>query len=165
MKVLVAFFSQTGNTRKIAKAIYEAIPCEKEIKEFSDIADVNPYDLLFVGFPIQAFSPAEQGKEFMKTYCRNKQVALFITHAAPENFEDLPAWIEQCKSHLPDKNVVGIFDCQGEVSEHLLKFALESDDSLLQKLGELGLTAKGQPDATRLKRAHAFAEEIVAKCF
>jgi len=44
---------------------------------------------MFVGFPIHAFRPAEQGKEFMKTYCQNKQVALFITHAVPGNFEKI----------------------------------------------------------------------------
>jgi len=31
MKALVTYFSQTGNTEKLAKAIHEAIDVEKEI--------------------------------------------------------------------------------------------------------------------------------------
>ena len=32
MKVLVAYMSQTGNTKKVAEAIYSVIPQPKEIK-------------------------------------------------------------------------------------------------------------------------------------
>ncbi len=164
MRALVAYFSQTGNTKKVGEAIYQAIRCEKDIKGFSDITDVNPYDLLFIGFPIQAFRPAAQGKEFMKAYCQDKPVALFITHAVPGDFEDLPIWIDRCKLPLPEANVIGVFDCQGEVSETLLEFALESDDPVLKQLGKFGATAKGQPDAAQFKRAREFAEDVVAKC-
>ncbi len=163
MRALVAYFSQTGNTKKVGETIYQAIRCEKDIKEFSDITDVNPYDLLFIGFPIQAFNPAEQGKEFMNTYCQHKQVALFITHAAPGNFIDLPIWIDRCKEPLPETNIKGVFNCQGEVSESLLDFALESDDPVLKQFGKFGGTAKGQPDAAQFKRAREFAEDVVAK--
>ncbi len=51
----------------------------------------------------------------------------------------------------------------GRSPEHLLDFAFKTNDSLLQKLAELGLTAKGQPDVTRLKRVRTFAQEIVKK--
>ena len=33
MKVLVAYMSQTGNTKKVAEAIYEEITVDKGIKE------------------------------------------------------------------------------------------------------------------------------------
>ena len=161
MKILVTYFSQSGNTKKVAEAIHEAIPFQKELKQVSDINDVSPYDLLFVGFPIQVFGPADQGKDFMNAYCQNKPVALFITHAVPDTFEDLPLWIERCKEPVPETNVMGIFDCQGEVSADLISFAQASDDPVLQKLGEIGPTAKGQPNAIQLERARSFAEEIV----
>jgi menaquinone-dependent protoporphyrinogen IX oxidase len=163
MKILVAYFSQSGNTKKIAEAIYEAAPFQKELKQVSDIKDVNPYDLLFVGFPIQVFGPADQGKDFMNVYCQNKPVALFITHAVPDTFEDLPLWIDRCKEPVPETNVMGIFDCQGEVSSDLLSFAQKSDDPVLRKLGGIGPSAKGQPDAIQLERARSFTQEIVAR--
>ena len=33
MKVLVAYISLTGNTKKVADSVYAGISCEKEIKE------------------------------------------------------------------------------------------------------------------------------------
>lgn len=34
MKSLVIYFSQTGNTKKVAEAIYEALPQPKELKNW-----------------------------------------------------------------------------------------------------------------------------------
>ena len=36
MKVLVTYFSKTGNTEKVARAIFEAIRMEKEIIPVND---------------------------------------------------------------------------------------------------------------------------------
>ena len=52
MKTLVAYFSQTGNTKKVAESMFDVIQGEKEIKELSEVENVDGYDLLFVGFPI-----------------------------------------------------------------------------------------------------------------
>ena len=45
MKVLVAYMSQTGNTKKVAEAIYGAIPQPKEIKRVEDVTSLEGYDL------------------------------------------------------------------------------------------------------------------------
>lgn len=37
MKVLVAYMSQTGNTKEVAEAIFDEIKCEKEIKRLNEI--------------------------------------------------------------------------------------------------------------------------------
>jgi hypothetical protein len=161
MNILVVYFSQSGNTKKVAEAIYDAIPFRRALKQMSDIDNVRPYDLLFVGFPIQVFGPADQGRAFMNAHCQNKPVALFITHAVPDTFEDLPLWIERCKEPVPETNVMGVFDCQGEVSKDLIYFAQQSDDPVLKKLGEIGPNAKGQPDAFQLNRARSFTLEII----
>lgn len=163
MNILVAYFSQSGNTKKIAEAIYDAIPFYKELKPISNVNDVKPFDLLFVGFPIQVFGPADQGKDFLNVLCQSKPVALFITHAVPDTFEDLPLWIDRCRAPVPEMNVMGVFNCQGEVSADLISFAQQSDDPVLQKLGEIGPTAEGQPDKTQLERARSFAEEIISR--
>ncbi len=65
MNVLVTYMSQTGNTKKVADAIYEEINETKEIKELKSVESLETYDLAFVGFPIHAFGPAQQGKDFL----------------------------------------------------------------------------------------------------
>jgi flavodoxin len=37
VKVLIAYMSQTGNTKKVAEAIYDAIPQPKDIKRVKDV--------------------------------------------------------------------------------------------------------------------------------
>ena len=58
MKVLVAYFSQSGNTEKIAKAIWEEASQgnETDLKKLEDITpgDVAQYDFIFIGSPMYA---------------------------------------------------------------------------------------------------------------
>ena len=65
MKTLVAYVTQSGNTRKVAEAIYGEIPGEKELKELSEVESLEGYDLAFVGFPIIAFGPEKSAREFL----------------------------------------------------------------------------------------------------
>ena len=58
MKILITYLSQTGNTEKVAKAIYEEASPAHEV-ETRKLEEVNPenitgYDLLFIGSPIHA---------------------------------------------------------------------------------------------------------------
>ena len=52
MKVLVTYMSKTGNTRKIAEAMYEEIDADKEIMPVDKVDNIRNYDLTFMGFPI-----------------------------------------------------------------------------------------------------------------
>ena len=162
MKALVAYYSETGNTKKVAEAIYEEIQWEKEIKELAEIDNVNDCDLIFVGFPMQAFAPAQAAKDFLENQCKNRKVALFTTHAVSEDFEKLPRWIENCREAAAGSEVAGIFNCQGEVADYLLEMMISSDDAESRILGEAGATSKGQPDASRIERARTFAKEMTA---
>ncbi|NQT73672.1 MAG: flavodoxin [Chloroflexi bacterium] len=162
MKVLVTYMSQSGNTKKVAEAMFDAIQVEKEIKELSEIESVDGYDLLLVGFPIQAFGPAEKAKQFMAQNVNGKKVALFTTHASPEDSEDLPPWLEACKKAAAGAEIVGFFNCQGELAPDIMEMLKSSDDPKLKSFGELGPTTKGQPDASRIERARVFAKEMTA---
>ena len=48
MKVLVAYKSVTGNTKKVAEAIFNEIEGEKEIKNLKEIKGIEGYDLAFL---------------------------------------------------------------------------------------------------------------------
>jgi flavorubredoxin len=56
MKALVTYFSESGNTEKLAQAIYEGVNASaKEIASISE-ASANEADVIFVGFPVHASS-------------------------------------------------------------------------------------------------------------
>lgn len=163
MKILVTYFTQTGNTKKVAEAVFSEIPGEKEIKELKDVDSLEGYDLSFIGFPIHAFGPAEDAKKFLKEKTSGKKVALVITHAAPEGTPQLKDWIANCEKAASDAEIAGIFDCQGELAQAVGDMLLKSDDPNMRAFGEMGPSTKGQPDESRIAKARAFAGEIIGK--
>ena len=163
MKVLVTYFSQSGNTKKVAEAIYNEISGDKEIMELKDLEHLEGYDFSFIGFPLHSFGPAEQAKKFLGEHTAGKKLALFITHATPEDHEELQPWLEKCREAAVDADILGMFDCQGELAQGIMEFLLKSDDPKLRAFGEHGSETKGQPDEARLKRAREFARQMIEK--
>jgi flavodoxin len=162
MKALVAYMSKTGNTRKIAEAIYEELDCEKEIKTLDSVNDSSAYDIAFYGFPIHQFGPDKKAKEFLEKNCtKGKKVALFITHAAQEDAPELPEWLGKFKVAASSADIVGFFNCQGQLAKGA-KFIMYIAPSLraMAKRDD----SKDQPDATRVARAREFANETMARC-
>lgn len=165
MKTLVAYFSQTGNTKKVAEAIYEEVPGEKDIKALDELEDLEGYDLIFYGFPIQAGNPAKDAGEFLTGKCSGKRLALFTTHGAPEDAERVGPWLDNVRNLVAQEGAElrGLFDCQGEASQQVVDFLLNSDKPELQQYGREAAEAKGLPDAARLERARDFARDIIAR--
>ena len=120
MKVIVTYMSLSGNTKKIAEAIFQEIPEEKEIKELNEIDDLEGYDLAFVGFPMHGFGVPEEAKSFLEKHCMGKKIALFVTHGAPEHSGDLQPWLAKCKEAAVKANVIDMFNCQGELAQYVI---------------------------------------------
>jgi len=163
MKVLVAYQSVSGNTRRVAEAIYKEIRADKELKPLSDVKDLKDYDLSFIGFPIQAYGPANEAKAFLEKKVAGKDIALFITHSAPEGEPQVQPWLAACKIAASSANIVGMFDCQGELAQNVADMMLGSKDPQLIAWAEQRNGTLGQPDGGRLKKARKFAKEIIGK--
>lgn len=163
MKTVVACMSQTGNTRKVAEAIFGEIQGEKEIKELSELDGLEGYDLSFVGFPIQAYGPAGEAKTFLEKHCAGKDIVLFVTHASAEDSEPLQEWLAACRTAATGANVIGMFNCRGELSKAVVDFMKSSGDPDLAAWAEELSDTLGQPDAARLERARVFARDIMQK--
>ena len=160
MKVLVAYMSQTGNTKKIAEAIYGVIPQPKEIKRIEDVTSLEGYDLAFLGFPMHAFGPDERVKTFLETHVKDRAIALFITHMSPEHNPALQGWIQKFKDAAVGANIVGVFNCQGQACQEILTAMLNSPNPQARAIAQAH-NSQGQPDATRLERAKTFANETM----
>jgi flavodoxin len=162
MRALVAYMSQTGNTKKVAQAVYDALDCEKEIMPIDQVVDIGGYDVSFLGFPMRGFGPDPKTVGLLQKHCQSgRDVALFVTHAAPENADELPGSLDKFRNAAAGANIVGMFDCQGQLAKGI-KFIM----SILPNR-ELRAMAKrdnsqGQPDAVRLERARAYAREVLA---
>lgn len=163
MKVLVAYLSRTGNTKKVAQAIFDEIKSTKEIKELEQVSSLDGYDLAFVGFPIEAYSAAKPAAEFLQSKVAGHKIALFITHASPEDAPNLAPWLANCKALAAQAKVVSIFNCQGELSEQIADFMTKSGDENLAAWAKERPVTIGHPDASRLERARQWAKEVLAK--
>jgi len=163
MKVLIAYHSVSGNTRKVAEAIHKEIRADKELKPLSDVKDLKGYDLSFIGFPIQASGPANEAKAFLENKVTGKDIALFITHSAPEDEPQVQQWLAACKIAASGANLVGVFDCQGELAQNVAEMMLASKNQQLIEWAGHRPDTLGQPDGGRLKKARRFAKDIMAK--
>lgn len=163
MKILVAYMSMTGNTRKIAHAIFDEIREEKEIGELDKISSLKDHDFVFIGFPMIGYGPPEEVNAFLETHCQGKKIALFVTHGAPEQSTDLQPWLETCRKAAAGAELIDMFNCQGELSQFIIDELLKHEDPRVRAWGEHGPTTKGQPDATRVQWARQFAKEVMAK--
>ncbi len=161
MKVLLAYLSSTGNTKKIAEAIYQEIDGEKEIKPIGEVEDIRAYDLSFLGFPTHGYGPDKKTKALLERFCKDgSKVALFVTHGAPENEPDVPEWMVRFKQAAAGAELVGCFDCQGELAKGV-KFIMKISPNKEMRSQAKRDNSKGQPDATRLERARSFARETM----
>lgn len=161
MKTIVTYFSRSGNTKKVAEAIFDGVATQKDLKEIGEVSSLDGYDLAFVGFPINAFGPAKEAKDFLTGYCQGKRIALFVTHATPE---DAPEWVPfkaACLEAASGANVVGFFDCQGQLASNVKELMLKSDRADLRNWAQMD-NSQGQPDARRLERARAFGKDLTS---
>ena len=163
MKALVTYMSRTGNTKKVAEAIFEVIDCEKEIMPTDQVTDIGGYDLTFIGFPMRNFGPDKKARRFLQKHCQDgRDVALFVTHAAPEDAHELPGWLEKFWEAAAGANIVGKFDCQGELAKGIKFLMSILPDKKVRAQAKMD-NSQNQPDATRLERARVFARETVER--
>ena len=163
MKTLVTYFSQTGNTKKIAEAIYDEITGEKDIKEIKDVSNLEGYDLIFVGSPVMEFNIPKKVTNFISNNVAGKNIAFFMTHAVPEGFEAIKSWTGSIEDFAASGNYLGTFECQGELAQPVYDMLMKSDDPEMKGFAEMSLSGKGQPDEIHIQKAREFAKEIQAK--
>lgn len=163
MKVLVTYFSQTGNTKKVAEAIYGCVQCDKQISSMGEVSSIQGHDLTFVGFPIHAGQPAADARQFLERHSNGNNLALFITHASPESWAGLEECLGKCREAAAGANILGLFDCQGELSAVIADFMAKSGDPELIEGAKQRASTVGQPDNTKLERARKWAENIISE--
>ena len=90
MKVLVTYYSETGNTEKVARAIYDGIEkAEKEILPIQETENMEDYDLIFCGFPVHSHSIPAPAEKFLKGIPEGNKIARFATHGSLRGGSDV----------------------------------------------------------------------------
>ena len=82
MKALITYSSQTGNTLKLAEKIYDTLEGEKELFSMDEAPAPDEYDLVAIGFWLQAGKPDPKSMEYLSKCNKNSRLFLFVSHGA-----------------------------------------------------------------------------------
>ena len=167
MKTLVVYSSRTGNTKKVADAIYEIMPEGSKIAPVTDDPIFMDYDFIALGFWVDKGLPDRKAQEYMRKI-KGKKVGLFMTLGADPDSEHADICIEHASEMVrSNNNLIGHFICQGKVNPKLIKFfeKLPPDHShaLTPERIALHERASTHPDQEDLRNAQAKFKEILAK--
>ncbi|MEE4265340.1 MAG: flavodoxin family protein [Desulfobacteraceae bacterium] len=122
MKSLVVYSSQTGNTRKLAEAVFEALPGEKELYPVEKAPDPSAYGFIAVGFWFMRGQPDPKSGEYIGKI-GNRELFLFATHAARVGSEHAGQGMEAAKALASNADIRGTYSCQGQASPKILEKA------------------------------------------
>jgi len=161
MKILVAYYTKTGNTKKVAEAIYEALDKnDKTLKPMKEIEDVQGYDLIFCGFPVHAHSVPVAAQSFLKKIQPEAKVALFSTHGSKREGQ-MPKEAINNAVGLVKAEVLGSFTCRGGVEQEIIDELMNRPEH--RAWAAEAQSAKSHPDRADLDDAQFFAKNIIKK--
>ena len=162
MKILVTYVSETGNTEKLAQAIFDGITgTDKYIVPLSKVDRTDLYDVFYVGFPVQGGSVPKQAEAFLKQIPEGKMAAVFATHGSMRGGQLAITAFHHAMTLASQTKIIGTFGCRGQVKPELL-------ESLMDKAAYRGWaleaqSAAGHPDAADLEDAKTFAQNMANK--
>jgi len=167
MKILVIYYSQSGNTKKVADVIFEMLPSPKLIVKMEEVESLDEFDLIFAGFPVWQFGVPKPARPFFSRLTKAHQVALFVTHAMdpdtsnPELRMMLDGILEKCRKAGDKANLAGFFHCRGELSKETADMLAHSRMPLLERFAGMREETLGHPDHNDLRLARTFCQEIL----
>lgn len=121
MRILIVYSSLTGNTRKVAEAVYAVLGSEADLFPVETAPPADAYDFVAVGFWVDKGTADHKAQEYLKTI-RGKEVALFATLGAYPDSEHAAASLKNAAALLGDGNhLAGTFICQGKIDPRLIE--------------------------------------------
>ncbi len=168
LKILITYFSNTGNTEKVANSLKEGFEGNdvdvKTIKD-ADPSSLKSHDLVCLGSGIYGGKINREVQNFVKKITEFPQnFAFFCTHSSPQHYQNS---FKRIRSTIEEKGsrYLGIWDCMAEN----LGIPIETQLGMLEKLPdekrkeqeEYMEKLKGRPNAEDLENAKKFAQSLL----
>jgi len=120
MKYLVVYSSKTGNTKKVAEAIYQIMPAGTDICTVDEISSFDKYDFISFGCWIDRGTADKKALAVIENI-NNKKVAVFATLGAYPASQHAVDSMERIKKLFVGNgnSIVGEFICQGKIDSRL----------------------------------------------
>ena len=170
MKVLVAYFSMSGNTERLAEAIHSEASKDHEayIKKVDEVEAkwLNKHDILFVGSPTHGGELSAPVKKFMTELPKSPRlkVAAFITHASPDK-ADYEKCFKAFEAFGKEKGfkLLGCCDCQSRLAPEIQPYVKEARKASDAEFAEMMKSIEKRPNAADLRNARGFARQMLSK--
>jgi flavodoxin len=164
MKSLLVYSSRTGNTEKVARAIFETLPEPREIYPVETAPPAEGYDFVALGFWVDKGRPDELAARYMATV-RDQVVGLFGTLGAEPDSEHARTCVRRTMEMMTEGNrVVGAFLCQGRVDPAVVAAMRRHASNVHPMTPERRARlreAEKHPDETDLRNARETFRRIV----
>ncbi|WP_372797148.1 flavodoxin family protein [Pontiella sp.] len=165
MKILIAYSSRTGNTRKLAEAIHLALP-NADLCPMGSVPNRDIYDLVFAGFWVEQENACEEARACLQKL-GGKPVALFATLGAYPDSQHAADSLKAAAAQIPNANVVDTFICQGRIDPVMIEWMeqLPADDenAPTDSRRQLWKDAESHPDHADLEAVASWAEAVLEK--
>lgn len=169
LRILITYFSKTGNTEKVAKSIKEGLTGEEVV--LKPINEVNPsnlknYELVFLGSGIYASRVNKSLSDLVSAAPElPPNFVFFCTHASLIGYQDGFKIVKRKIGEI--SNIIAEFDCCGDnigVPEATRNSMLEKLPPEKRKEAEKHQQwLKGRPNEEDLMNAKEFAQNVVKK--
>jgi flavodoxin len=167
MKSLILYSSKTGNTKKIAEAIAQALPAGTPCLPVGEApANLSGYDCVFAGFWVDRGTADAQAKKLLERL-DHPRVALFATLGADPRSQHAADSLSNAAALRPGNvPLFNRFICQGKVDPQMIEmmkkmFPAGHPHTVDAKREALHQQASTHPDEADLAAAKAFAIETV----
>lgn len=144
MNQIVVYSSKGGNTRKLAETAFSRLSGDKDIYPVAEAPDPSESDVAIIAFWFQGGQPDPASQEYLKKCSGFTKVFLIGCHGAAPDSDHARMGMNKAKDLASDANIIGTFNCQGEVPENILESAANKDPqpAWLQD----AYSAKGHPN-------------------
>jgi flavodoxin len=158
-KILVTYLSQTGNTKKIAEAIFDSLEGDKTIKPVDEVQEIDDYSLIFIGFPVHSHSVPYKIERFLRKIPEGKKIALFSTHGSLPGDHLATGALEHAAVTASKAKVLGTFSCRGKVSMEAMEVLSKSPEH--KAWAEMVPSSQTHPNEGDLEDSRSFAKHII----
>jgi len=173
MKVLVAYYSETGNTERVARAIYDEVSMKHntDLKRVDEITvdTLSDYDFVFLGSACHSTDLASPVKRILGAIPNSPKFKLagFFTHAASSG--GFSRWASRCISSFQETSkekridFKGYYNCQGSPSPPIQEFIKREVITSAGEWEEYFEEVRKHPTPEDLQKAKEFARRVLSK--
>lgn len=166
MKGLIIYSSKTGNTKRMAEKIYEALKDKQQmtIKDIREAPEVEQFDFILLGAWIDRGTLETKTLKFLKTI-KNKKLGLFATLGAMPDSEHGRKVIKNLENLLIDRDSLGQYICPGLVDPRMIEklkgiTGLVVPKKIKEKMIETSLKSRKATEEELKEAENYFIEKI-----